>query len=68
MCIYIGRTVVCGTVFFEKKGRFGVHLRASAGPTLFRTKKIGISEETCGNNRRGQESQIAHLMGQELCL
>ena len=64
--ICAGRWFV-GPRFFEKMGRFGAHLRPGSGPTLFRTVKIDISEEACGNNRRGQKSQIAHLMGQELC-
>ena len=63
--IYACRTVVFGTAFFEKTDPFGVHPRAGSGPTLFRTTKAGISEEKCGNNKKGQKSRIAHPMGQE---
>ena len=31
--IYICRTAGCGTTFFQKTGRFRVHLRAGSGPT-----------------------------------
>ena len=43
----------------QKTGRLGVHLKAGSGTAPFRTVKIGISEQKCGNSKKDQKSQIA---------
>ena len=58
--IYLCRTVGLGTAFFQKTGRFGVHLRAGSGPTCVSHYK--------NRHFRGQmwQQQEAHPTGQEL--
>ena len=57
--IYICRTGARGDRVFSKNGAVrGPPYKGGSGTAPFRTIKIGISEEKCGNSKKGQKSQI----------